>query len=419
MNNVDYKKQLLDVIVLLSDGESDLLNKIQTLTTKEVVFLALFIEENLIDTDFTEEDKEKVYQEYNSALELLNKIKAGEIIEFTEKELRKITTATELDDQKNIQRILANCYRLLDSYDGGLCTTLADILEKIGEVKNNFVVLAEKNRLVYLKIYSLVAAIGFPAQKLSTQRGFLANVFVVLALRVGFDVIKNVAAFIRSNLTTLMRRSISLDFAASLSINQSKVDKLTVSEWIDRAKISAAGIFDNEALAEFYEKDPLFTVCLEFDQVIIRQIIDLYFSLINGEYIFEDEYIKKTMEMIREDRDNQETEDETVRHEMTFDEEILIHTKDFPVWIKERQALVKMFLWLRKYYNHDVAKNEFISLLAQTLPADFLDDENNLKAIMELDEMLERNGYGKKDESDLVSFYETDNKFHWNEELMK
>ncbi len=416
-----FKKQLLNTLIFVSDGESSLLKEIQALTSREAWFVALFVNDNLANNSFAEKDKEKLYQAFRSILALLEDIRNIRVLEFSENALRQaIKSEADLAVPANKERILATCYRLLGSSDNGLCCTLADALEKIDDKKMFFSSLNESDRLLYINAYIVAVSTGFGGQKLSTQRGFLANNFFVLALRMGFDLVDSIANFIRSNLTVIARRSLSLDFAACLSVNKGRVgidkdSQQTVADLLNRAKTYLGESIDIEKLNEFYLKDEIFLSNPDFEKDLMRRIVDLYFSLISGEYIFEDEAIKKTIEKMRADKKNKVVEVAEASKFVTFDESLSKHVDDFVIWIKERENLVKMYLWLNTYKNNELAQRELVKLFSRVFSLEFLGDQDNVAAIIELDDMLKKNGYGKKD-SDIVSFHESDDKFHWADE---
>ncbi|MBI2437163.1 MAG: hypothetical protein HYV41_05525 [Candidatus Magasanikbacteria bacterium] len=333
---------------------------------------------------------------------------------------------TRINDQQQLatdemrNRFIVTFYELLIRPQPLLARAILEVLEKVSENRFIFENLAQDDKKLYRRIYTSILLLYFNTSSDISKKLFLKSPFFVFGIQIGFDVHGAFKEYVQSYTTFILRENLSLNFASDIAINKTKLGKIlggaevTVEDWVNMLKegIEKNEVENREILIELMSKNPDILVNLEYNQNVIKQILLLYYDLVAGNFILEDdgrEPVEKIMEqMAHEQGINLEAERQ--EHSLPFGEQLSSHTQDLYEWIIDIQTQNLLLKWLDDYTTssskHKALVNLFISKKI------VLDNEQNISALLELTDFLKQNGFS--DEDDLIYFNEQTNKFEWN-----
>ncbi len=384
----------------------------------ELQFLDRYLIGSLKDIPINDYEEAPICVSMSELIILLEEVKLGMIRPFIKGELHEeIKSISDLKDYEKQKRFLATAFELEKGIDYDLGSGIVTILEEMSKYSLVFPLLSDVENIMYRRIYLFALIKHFSAVSDNSRRAFLSSNLLVQALNMGLGVSEEVEKYIRSYFIVSMRRSISLDYAACLAINNGIIGiddyerRITVKEWVDKINKFLETTDDVGEIGIFYASDQSYKNNLVFEQKKIKKILNLYVALVSGEFIFEKGARQEIEKKVKELEKVVPAKPEDT--ELSFEEKLEKEKNGLMVWFMTSEGILSLTNWLDEEENKKRGvKKSVISILSK-YDTNLLDENENLERIMRLQEVLHLSGYGDVEEWFL--FDEKTGSFHWSE----
>ncbi len=197
-----------------------------------------------------------------------------------------------LENEETMRRMYRTVYYCINKNEVGLAMEFRVGLDLL--FTGNSLPLDQVNGDAITGIYIAVCAYFFRNLPAPLTHYLFASQFVVLMLKLGFDLEIIIRRAVNDIVLVESRNSYCLELAASLADNQTEIGKAVTGEnrdikyWIDNFRIFSKGNFSGSELLNFLADYNYLGGCNAEEKKIINILLQLYAHLVNGFLIVPD-----------------------------------------------------------------------------------------------------------------------------------